>query len=207
MIIKWQVKLTNSWIRTIFTGTTGSIDPERIQLPPALPHVGALKPRLWHGFLSRSGYRRWVESTRASSSLNCWRFELSMNRKLRTLIRNELHMLIIDRVAIVSIFVTVLIGCWSIHQGQFVIQRQRQVISQIPDWQQAQFTRARKKLGSHPHAGYLAYETFLYTHNPPSPWAGLATGLRNIHPFALKIRLLGLIPQIYESEIRNPLHH
>ena len=102
--------------------------------------------------------------------------------------------------------VTLLIGGWSIHQGQSVIQKQRHIISQIPDLQQKQFDRVKKKLGEAPHSGFWAYETFLYTFQPPSSWAGLAIGLRDIHPYVLKIRLLGLIPQLYESEIGNPTH-
>ncbi|HYO68364.1 MAG TPA: DUF3526 domain-containing protein [Archangium sp.] len=53
--------------------------------------------------------------------------------------------------------------------------------------------------------GLIAYYLALPTANEPSTWAGLATGLRDVYPSSQSLRLLGLVPQLHEPELSNPL--
>lgn len=50
---------------------------------------------------------------------------------------------------------------------------------------------------------YFYYLPMTSVHEP-NAWSALATGLRDVHPTARHVRLLGLIPQLYQGEIENP---
>jgi ABC-2 type transport system permease protein len=61
----------------------------------------------------------------------------------------------------------------------------------------------RKK---HEHdLGLLTYYFAMPTEHVPSAFTALATGLRDVHPFSQHLRLLGLVPQSYASELGSPL--
>lgn len=50
---------------------------------------------------------------------------------------------------------------------------------------------------------YFYYLPMISVHEP-NAWSALATGLRDVHPTARHVRLLGLVPQLYQGEIENP---
>jgi ABC-2 type transport system permease protein len=52
-------------------------------------------------------------------------------------------------------------------------------------------------------AGYAAYYTFYLTWDPPPPLAFAAVGQRDIQPYTLRVRALGLQSQLHESENVN----
>lgn len=52
--------------------------------------------------------------------------------------------------------------------------------------------------------GLYFYYLALPSVHEPSAWSALATGLRDVHPTARHVRLLGLVPQLYQGEIDNP---
>lgn len=53
-------------------------------------------------------------------------------------------------------------------------------------------------------AGYNAYYAFMLTQDPPPPLAFAAIGQRDLQPYVLRVRALGLQGQLYDSEIFNP---
>ncbi|HWA28259.1 MAG TPA: DUF3526 domain-containing protein [Lacunisphaera sp.] len=53
-------------------------------------------------------------------------------------------------------------------------------------------------------AGYVAYYTFIPTHWPMSPLAALTTGVRDVVPSVIWVRMLGLEGQLYEADLGNP---
>jgi ABC-2 type transport system permease protein len=39
----------------------------------------------------------------------------------------------------------------------------------------------------------------------PNAWTALSTGLRDVHPYSRHLRFTGLVPQLYQADIANPL--
>lgn len=52
--------------------------------------------------------------------------------------------------------------------------------------------------------GLYFYYLALPSVHEPNAWSALATGLRDTHPTARHLRLLGLVPQLYQAELENP---
>jgi ABC-2 type transport system permease protein len=63
----------------------------------------------------------------------------------------------------------------------------------------SEITRANDDLG------LLLYYLAMPVSQEPSAWAPVATGLRGIHPASRQLRFLGLVPQLYQTEIGNPM--
>lgn len=120
------------------------------------------------------------------------------------LARLELKNWISGRAAILTLWLVVLAGGFAVYSGAAEIDRQRRVIESLPRIEQAQIQRLQNQFPEGTHAGMAAYSHFIHTVHEPSPWAALSIGQRDIHPYALKIRLLGLQGQLYDSGIENP---
>jgi ABC-2 type transport system permease protein len=93
------------------------------------------------------------------------------------------------------------LALWS---GHAVIVAQRAAADRLPAHYAAQMERIAAQFPAGGDAGYVAYYTFFPTHNPPPPLAALATGVREVAPDVLWIRLFGLEGQLYESGLGNP---
>ncbi len=63
---------------------------------------------------------------------------------------------------------------------------------------------AQAYAGPEGDAGYNAYYAFMLTQDPPSPLAFAAIGQRDLQPYVLRVRALGLEAQLYDSETYNP---
>ncbi|WP_221392737.1 DUF3526 domain-containing protein [Dyadobacter sp. NIV53] len=97
-----------------------------------------------------------------------------------------------------------LFGIYGFYHGDNMISRQEQIISRIPAVQHDHL----KNITMHGHGksvGTTAYYPFFYTANPPSGWAKFSIGQRDINPFNLKVKILGIEGQLYDSELTNPL--
>ncbi len=68
----------------------------------------------------------------------------------------------------------------------------------------ADVTQIAAKYKDGDDAGQAAYSTPHLTTNPPAPLAFAAIGQRDLQPYSLRVRLLGLHSQLYESEPVNP---
>jgi ABC-2 type transport system permease protein len=51
----------------------------------------------------------------------------------------------------------------------------------------------------------VLYYLSLPTVREPSPWAAVSTGLGDVYPASQPVRMLGLVPQLHELELDNPL--
>ncbi|WP_137681709.1 ABC transporter permease [Aurantiacibacter suaedae] len=63
---------------------------------------------------------------------------------------------------------------------------------------------AEANAGPEGDAGYNAYYAFMLTQGPPPPLAFAAIGQRDLQPYVLRVRALGLQAQLYDSEVYNP---
>jgi ABC-2 type transport system permease protein len=98
-----------------------------------------------------------------------------------------------------------LLASLSVAAGLAATARQQAVIGRVEAAQQKELASVVKEYGKPGgEAGSAAYYTFHLTSDPPSPLAFAALGQRDVQPYVLRVRLLGLQSQLYESETLNP---
>jgi len=95
-------------------------------------------------------------------------------------------------------------GLYGFFHGYSVINRQEQILKKIP-YVQAEHIQTIVEHGKGKTVGSTAYYPFFYTTNPPSPWAKFSIGQRDVNPFNLKVKMLGIEGQLHDSELTNPL--
>ncbi|WP_397581134.1 DUF3526 domain-containing protein, partial [Sphingorhabdus sp.] len=83
------------------------------------------------------------------------------------------------------------------------MSRQRDIIARIQPQQAADVAAIAKWVSKEGDAGNAAYYTFHATWDAPSPLAFAAIGQRDVAPYILRVRALGLEAQLYESENYN----
>jgi ABC-2 type transport system permease protein len=122
-----------------------------------------------------------------------------------TLARLELRSLWQRRLAWIAALALLGVGWAAIAHGSSRVDRERAAIragaAELGD--QARYlneiTRADDDLG------LLLYYLAMPASQEPSAWAPVATGLRGVHPASRQLRFLGLVPQLYQTEIGNPM--
>lgn len=116
----------------------------------------------------------------------------------------ELKLLLRSRLAagaLIFLFLLAMLAIWS---GQRAVAAQNAATARITTAHQQDVARVAAKYGNGGDAGHAAYDTSHLTWDRPAPLAFAAFGQRDLQPFALRVRLLGLHAQLYESETINP---
>lgn len=111
---------------------------------------------------------------------------------------------LLGRTVLIGAIALLLFGCYGFYHGSQVIGHQQQTIASVPTVQQ-QHLREIVEHGKGKPVGTTAYYPFFYTVNPASPWAGFSIGQRDVNPFSLKVKMLAIEGQLYDSELTNPL--
>ena len=97
-----------------------------------------------------------------------------------------------------------LAGLYATEHGRRVIAVQRDVLASVPAMQGEHL---QKMLAMHDTAdgpGNLLYYLNFFTAHQPSRFAPVSLGLRDVQPFNLKVRMLALEGQLYDTDIQNP---
>jgi ABC-2 type transport system permease protein len=97
-----------------------------------------------------------------------------------------------------------LVGCYGIYAGTTEIARQRQHLAELPALARHNADELKVKFPTPADAGEIGYYRTTFAAHHPTAWAGLSLGLRDVNPYYLKLRLLGLQGQLYASENVNP---
>lgn len=95
-------------------------------------------------------------------------------------------------------------GWLAVVQGHAQMQAQREVIEQLPAIQQQDHAFLERRYAEGTDPGNIGYYLFHPVAHPPSDWASLATGMRDVLPYAMKVRMLGLYSQLFDAELVNP---
>lgn len=103
--------------------------------------------------------------------------------------------------ALLALLLLSLLAVWS---GLRAAEAQRASIGRIAASHQTEVVQIMSHYSKGGEAGAAAYYLPHLTVNPPSPLAFVAWGQRDVQPAALRVRLLGLQAQLYESEAINP---
>lgn len=117
--------------------------------------------------------------------------------------RQEARLFLRQRLAIPALFLMAALSIASVWAGMAEISRQQDVIARIQPQQKADVAAIAKWVSKDGDAGNAAYYTFHATWDAPSALAFAAIGQRDVAPYVLRVRALGLEAQLYESENYN----
>ena len=121
-----------------------------------------------------------------------------------TLIAHELRLLLRSRMAALALLLVALLACAAVVAGMAEIDRQRDVIARIQPKQAQDIASIAQWVDREKDAGSAAYYSFHATWDAPAPLAFAALGLRDVAPYILRVRALGLEAQLYDGEAFNP---
>lgn len=116
----------------------------------------------------------------------------------------ELRLVLQSRLALGALALLLLLSGLAAWSGLQAVSAQREALARVGASHQTEVQALAKKYAGGAEAGSVAYYTPHLTVNPPAPLAFVAIGQRDLQPAALRVRLLGLHSQLYESEAINP---
>lgn len=119
-------------------------------------------------------------------------------------IRHELRLLLRARFPAAALLLLTLLAVASIAAGFAEVRHQHQVIERIQPEQAADVAAIAKWVSKIEDPGSAAYYTFHPTWDSPSSLAFAALGMRDVAPYILRVRALGLEAQLYDGEAFNP---
>jgi len=116
----------------------------------------------------------------------------------------ELRLILRSRLSVMTLLLLLVLSGLSVWSGLNEVTCQQQTIARLAPLHKADAaaTFARHAASSDP--GSMAYYTFYNTWDTPSDAAFLALGLRDVAPYVLRVRALGLQAQLYDGETFNP---
>lgn len=118
--------------------------------------------------------------------------------------RYEWRLLLRSRIPMAGLILLAVLAIASLVSGAVRIDSQRAAIDRIAGLQATDLAAVVAAHGEATDAGSAAYYTFHPTWNPPSALAFAAVGMRDVAPFMLRVRALGLEAQIHEGDVFNP---
>lgn len=120
-------------------------------------------------------------------------------------LRYELRLLLRSKVSAAALVLLLALSLVAVWAGLSATARQNATIDRVAAAQSRDLAAVAKQYGKpDSEAGYAAYYTFHLTSDRPSSLAFAAMGQRDIQPYVLRVRLLGLQAQLYETETINP---
>lgn len=117
---------------------------------------------------------------------------------------HEIRLIMRSRLSLASLLLLFTLSSLAVWSGLHEVQQQHQTIAHLAQLHTQDVAAVAKKYGQSPNAGNPAYYTFHNTWDTPSHTAFIALGLRDVVPYVLRIRALGLQAQLYEGETFNP---
>ncbi len=116
----------------------------------------------------------------------------------------ELLLLLRSRPAVAALAVLALLSALAVWNGMRTVAAQRAALERIAGVHAAALAERSAHQPADGDAGLTAYYTPHLTFAPAAPLAFAAIGQRDVQPYALQVRALGLQAQLYESEAFNP---
>lgn len=118
--------------------------------------------------------------------------------------RYEWRLLLRSRIPVIGLLVLTALTVASFVSGAQRIDSQREAIARIATLQATDSAAVAAAHGESTDAGQAAYYSFHPTWNPPSALSFAAVGMRDVAPFMLRVRALGLEAQIHDGDVFNP---
>jgi ABC-2 type transport system permease protein len=120
------------------------------------------------------------------------------------LLTHELRLLLRSRMAVPTLLLVALLSIAAVVAGMAEVARQRDIIARIQPKQAQDIASIAAWVDKTKDAGSAAYYSFHATWDAPAPLAFAALGLRDVAPYILRVRALGLEAQLYDGEAFNP---
>lgn len=117
---------------------------------------------------------------------------------------HELRLLLRARLTVIALVLLAVLSIAAIAAGMAEVSRQRAAIAAIPSAQAEDIGAVADYVDRTKDAGSAAYYSFHPTWDAPSPLAFAALGMRDVSPYILRVRALGLEAQIYDGDTFNP---
>ena len=122
---------------------------------------------------------------------------------MKGLWQQEAYLFLKQRLALPALLLMAILSIASVWAGMAEIARQKETIARIQPQQANDVAAIAKWVSKEGDAGNAAYYTFHATWDNPSALAFAAIGQRDVAPYILRVRALGLEAQLYESENYN----
>lgn len=116
----------------------------------------------------------------------------------------EIRLLVRARLAVAALVLLALLSGAAVAAGMADIGRQRAAIARIAPAQAEDIGAIAAWVDEGKDPGSAAYYSFHPTWDAPSPLAFAAIGMRDVSPYILRVRALGLEAQIYDGDTFNP---
>lgn len=117
---------------------------------------------------------------------------------------HEARLLLRQRLAVIALGLLAVLTAAALVAGMAEVSRQRAAIAAIPAAQAEDIGAIAAWVDKEKDAGSAAYYSFHPTWDAPSPLAFAALGMRDVSPYILRVRALGLEAQIYDGDTFNP---
>lgn len=116
----------------------------------------------------------------------------------------EFKLIARSRLSLAALLLLLVLSMLAVWSGLQEVSRQRDTIARLAPLHEQDVAAVAARYPDSPSAGSAAYYTFSSTWDPPTNAAFLALGLRDVAPYVLRVRALGLQAQLYEGETFNP---
>ncbi|QNE33193.1 DUF3526 domain-containing protein [Sphingomonas sp. NBWT7] len=117
---------------------------------------------------------------------------------------HELRLLLRARLTVIALALLAVLSVAAVVAGMAEVSRQRAAIAAIPTAQAEDIASVADYVDRTKDAGSAAYYSFHPTWDAPSSLAFAALGMRDVSPYILRVRALGLEAQIYDGDTFNP---
>jgi len=126
-------------------------------------------------------------------------------KQFRTIIKYEWLNFRADKGLLLLTLLALLAGLYGIYYGTSEINQQRQNIAALQKLTAHDVEAMQVKVPGEADAGDIGYYHATFAVNHPDSWASLSLGQRDVNPYYIKLRLLNLQSQLYDSDNINPL--
>jgi len=121
-----------------------------------------------------------------------------------TLLGHEFRLLARQRLTMVALALLACLTIAALAAGIAEVARQRAAIAAIPAAQAEDIGAVAAWIDEKKDAGSAAYYSYHPTWDAPAPLAFAALGMRDVSPYILRVRALGLEAQIWDGDTFNP---
>ncbi|WP_432378224.1 DUF3526 domain-containing protein [Duganella sp. P38] len=121
-----------------------------------------------------------------------------------TWLKFEWRLIARSRLSVAALLLLLSLTALAVWSGLHETARQRETIARLAPLHAQDVAALAARYPHSASAGSPAYYTFFNTWDPPSSAAFMALGLRDVAPYVLRVRALGLQAQLYEGESFNP---
>jgi ABC-2 type transport system permease protein len=117
---------------------------------------------------------------------------------------HETRLLLRSRLAGIALVLLAVLSTAAVIAGMAEVARQRTAITAIAPAQAEDIAAIASYVDREKDAGSAAYYIFHPTWDAPAPLAFAAIGMRDVAPYILRVRALGIEAQIYDGDSFNP---